>query len=148
MFASKTAFGRIDIKKAWQEALEPAEIKDCSVHDMRHTFFTFAASQGTSNLELATAMGHRTLEQCSNAIRILMFKLQGNSVNILSERILKTNFCTLQALEVNCRNTVATIGISYELSYLYDNWIGVIASIRFWPQAGKNRIDFNSPKLG
>ncbi len=28
---------------------------------MRHTFCTFAAKQGGSNLELATAMGHRTL---------------------------------------------------------------------------------------
>jgi site-specific recombinase XerD len=29
---------------------------------MRHTFCTLAARQGASNLELATAMGHRTLE--------------------------------------------------------------------------------------
>lgn len=28
---------------------------------MRHTFCTLAAKQGGSNLELATAMGHRTL---------------------------------------------------------------------------------------
>jgi site-specific recombinase XerD len=28
---------------------------------MRHTFCTLAASQGASNLELATAMGHRIL---------------------------------------------------------------------------------------
>lgn len=61
VFASKTAFGRIDIKKAWKEALKRAEIKDCRAHDMRHTFCTMAAAQGASNLELATAMGHRTL---------------------------------------------------------------------------------------
>lgn len=61
VFASKTAFGRIDIKKAWQEALKRADIKDCRAHDMRHTFCTMAAKQGGSNLELATAMGHRTL---------------------------------------------------------------------------------------
>jgi len=62
VFASKTAFGRIDIKKSWQSALKRAEISDCRAHDMRHTFATLAASQGASNLELATAMGHRTLE--------------------------------------------------------------------------------------
>jgi len=62
VFASKTAFGRIDIKKAWQQALKRAEITHCRAHDMRHTFCTLAASQGASNLELATAMGHRTLE--------------------------------------------------------------------------------------
>ena len=61
VFASKTAFGRIDLKKAWKEALKRAGIEDCRAHDMRHTFCTLAAQQGASNLELATAMGHRTL---------------------------------------------------------------------------------------
>ena len=61
VFASKTAFGRIDLKKAWQEALKRSQIEDCRVHDIRHTFCTLAARQGASNLELATAMGHRTL---------------------------------------------------------------------------------------
>lgn len=61
VFVSKTAFGRVDLKKAWQEALKRAQINDCRVHDMRHTFCTLAARQGASNLELATAMGHRTL---------------------------------------------------------------------------------------
>lgn len=62
VFASKTAFGRIDIKKAWQTALRIAGITNCRAHDMRHTFATFAAAQGASNMELATAMGHRTLQ--------------------------------------------------------------------------------------
>lgn len=61
VFASKTAFGRIDIKKAWQNALDRAEIKNCRFHDMRHTFCTYAAAKGASNLQLATATGHRTL---------------------------------------------------------------------------------------
>lgn len=61
VFASKTAFGRIDLKKAWQESLKRADITDFRSHDMRHTFCTLAAKQGGSNLELATAMGHRTL---------------------------------------------------------------------------------------
>ena len=62
VFASRTAFGRIDIKKAWQTALTLAGIEKCRAHDMRHTFATLAAAQGASNLELATAMGHRTLQ--------------------------------------------------------------------------------------
>jgi integrase len=62
VFASKTALGRVDIKKAWKQALKRADISHCRAHDMRHTFCTLAASQGASNLELATAMGHRTLE--------------------------------------------------------------------------------------
>ena len=62
VFSSKTVFGRIDIKKAWQTALRIAGIEKCRAHDMRHTFATLAAAQGASNLELATAMGHRTLQ--------------------------------------------------------------------------------------
>jgi integrase len=61
VFASKTAFGRIDLKKAWGEALKRAGIRDFRPHDMRHTFCTLTAKHGGSNLELATAMGHRTL---------------------------------------------------------------------------------------
>ncbi len=61
VFASKTAFGRVDIKKAWMEALKRAGILDYHFHDLRHQFCTFAAGQGASNVELATAMGHRTL---------------------------------------------------------------------------------------
>jgi len=61
VFASRTAFGRIDIKKAWKGALERANIHNCRAHDMRHTFCTYAAAQGASNLQLATATGHKTL---------------------------------------------------------------------------------------
>lgn len=61
VFASKTAFGRIDIKKAWQQALKRAGIVNCRAHDMRHTFCTYAAAKGASNLQLQTATGHRTL---------------------------------------------------------------------------------------
>lgn len=63
VFASKTSFGSLDIKKAWAQALLRAHITDYHFHDLRHQFATFAASQGASNVELATAMGHRTLSQ-------------------------------------------------------------------------------------
>ncbi|MCB1180497.1 MAG: site-specific integrase [Chlamydiia bacterium] len=61
VFASKTAFGKVDIKKAWQQALKRANISNCRAHDMRHTFCTYAAAKGASNLQLQTATGHRTL---------------------------------------------------------------------------------------
>lgn len=61
VFASKTAFGRVDIKKAWQQALKRAGITNCRAHDMRHTFCTYAAAKGASNLQLQTATGHKTL---------------------------------------------------------------------------------------
>jgi integrase len=62
VFSSKTAFGEIDIKKPWQDALNRAGLINLRFHDIRHSFATLAARQGASNLELATAMGHRTLQ--------------------------------------------------------------------------------------
>lgn len=61
VFASKTAFGKIDINKAWRSVLKRSSIKNFRFHDLRHTFATLAARQGASNLELASATGHRTL---------------------------------------------------------------------------------------
>jgi len=51
VFASKTAFGEIDIKKAWQHALKTAGIDDFKFHDIRHCFATAAARTGASNLQ-------------------------------------------------------------------------------------------------
>jgi integrase len=63
IFASRTAFGKkLDIKKSWQEALKRAKINNLRFHDLRHTYATLAAKQGASNIELATAMGHKTLQ--------------------------------------------------------------------------------------
>ncbi|MBX3718130.1 MAG: site-specific integrase [Parachlamydiales bacterium] len=82
VFASQTAFGRIDIKKAWMEALRRALIQNYRFHDMRHQFATFAASMGASNLELATAMGHRTL-----AMLLRYSNLDTQSTKKYSEKI-------------------------------------------------------------
>ena len=89
VFASKTAFGRIDIKKAWQTALRVADIKKCCAHDMRHTFATMAAAQGASNLELGTAMGHRTLQMLQRYTHLDVQVTKKFSKHI-SESILQT----------------------------------------------------------
>lgn len=62
VFASKTAFGTIDINKSWRHALEVAEINSFKFHDIRHCFATAAARAGASNIQLKTALGHRTLQ--------------------------------------------------------------------------------------
>lgn len=62
VFPAKKRFGKISIRKAWDEALKRAGIKNLRFHDLRHTFATYAAESGASNLELATAMGHRSLQ--------------------------------------------------------------------------------------
>ncbi|NGX34811.1 MAG: Tyrosine recombinase XerD [Candidatus Anoxychlamydiales bacterium] len=61
VFASKTAFGKIDIKKSWNKALQTADIKNYVFHSNRHLFATLVAKQGASTLELQTATGHSSL---------------------------------------------------------------------------------------
>jgi integrase len=90
VFASKTAFGRIDIKKAWQQALKRARITDCRAHDMRHTFCTYAAAKGASNLQLATATGHRTLNMLLHYTH-LDVEVTKQFSNQIADQILKGN---------------------------------------------------------
>lgn len=87
VFASKTVFGKIDIKKPWQSALQRAGISNLRFHDIRHSFATLAASQGASNLELSTAMGHRTLQMLQRYTH-----LEANSVRKFSDEIVKNLF--------------------------------------------------------
>jgi len=96
VFASKTAFGRVDIKKAWKTALKRAGIDDCRAHDMRHTFATLAAGDGASNLELATAMGHRTLEMLQRYTHLDVQVTKKISTQI-SDRILKEKTASSEA---------------------------------------------------
>jgi integrase len=88
VFASKTAFGRIDIKKSWMKAVDQANLIDYHFHDLRHQFATFAAGQGASNVELATAMGHRTLSMLLRYSN-LDAKNSKKFSDHISERILK-----------------------------------------------------------
>lgn len=88
VFASQTAFGKVDIKKAWQKALEKGEIKNCRAHDMRHTFATMAAREGASNLQLATAMGHRTLSMLQRYTH-LDVEVTKKFSNRISEELMK-----------------------------------------------------------
>jgi len=62
IFASKTTFGKIDINKAWNEALKRASVEGFIFHSIRHHFATFAARAGASNLQLKTALGHKSLQ--------------------------------------------------------------------------------------
>lgn len=60
VFASKTAFGRIDIKKAWQSALNRAGIKNFVFHGLRHHFCSIGGKMGASGLHLRAQLGHTT----------------------------------------------------------------------------------------
>ncbi len=87
IFASKTVFGQVDIKKSWGTALKHTGITGCCFHTIRHSYATLAASIGASNLELSTAMGHRTLSQLQRYTHLDVAVTRKFSIHI-AERIL------------------------------------------------------------
>lgn len=65
--ASKNAQGKIiyqpiDIRTAWENALEKAEIEDFRFHDLRHSAASYLAMNGASLAEIAEVLGHKTLQ--------------------------------------------------------------------------------------
>lgn len=58
VFASKTAFGKIDIKKAWHTALNRAGIKNFVFHGLRHNFCSVGGGLGASGTQLRAQLGH------------------------------------------------------------------------------------------
>jgi len=58
VFASKTAFGKVDIKKAWKSALRQAGIQDFVFHGLRHHFCSTGGTLGASGVQLRAQLGH------------------------------------------------------------------------------------------
>lgn len=88
VFPAKKRFGKISIRKAWEEALKRANIQNLKLHDLRHTFCTYASEAGASNLELATAMGHQTLQMLQRYTH-MNAKITHRLSSAVNERIFK-----------------------------------------------------------
>jgi len=58
VFASKTAFGTIDISKTWNKALQDAGIENFVFHGLRHNFCTSGGALGASGTQLRYSLGH------------------------------------------------------------------------------------------
>ena len=52
----------IDIRRAWENALKKASITDCVFHSIRHTTASYLAMEGSSLIEIAALLGHKTLQ--------------------------------------------------------------------------------------
>ena len=56
-----TSTKRRRIRDAWEYAVKRADIADFHFHDLRHSFASYLAMNGASLLEIAEALGHKTL---------------------------------------------------------------------------------------
>lgn len=66
VFASKKRFGKITIRKAFDEALKRANISNFHFHDLRHTYSTYANYDGCNPITLMTSLGHSTVNMSSH----------------------------------------------------------------------------------
>jgi integrase len=56
-----TSTKRRRIRDSWEYAIRRADLSDFHFHDLRHTFTSYLAMQGASLLEIAEALGHKSL---------------------------------------------------------------------------------------
>ena len=58
----KYIYRPIDIRTAWENALQRAGIEDFRFHDLRHSAASYLAMNGASLAEIADVLGHKTLQ--------------------------------------------------------------------------------------
>ncbi len=61
VFPSRRGAEPAGIQKAWNRAVEQAELEDFRFHDLRHTAASYLAMSGATPAEIAEVLGHRTL---------------------------------------------------------------------------------------
>jgi integrase len=62
VFPNATGKKPLSIKDAFANSVQRAGIADFRFHDLRHTFASYLAMQGASLLDIATILGHKTLQ--------------------------------------------------------------------------------------
>ncbi len=62
LFPRRDLLAAIDIRRAWENALDASGVKDFRFHDLRHSTASYLAMQGAGLLEIADMLGHRTLQ--------------------------------------------------------------------------------------
>ncbi len=62
LFPRRDGLKPIDIRKAWTNARDEAEIEDFRFHDLRHSAASYLAMNGATLLEIAAVLGHKTLQ--------------------------------------------------------------------------------------
>jgi len=62
VFPGRTARKPVDLRAAWEAALQKAGITDFRFHDLRHTCASYLAMNGATLAEIAEVLGHKTLQ--------------------------------------------------------------------------------------
>lgn len=62
LFPRRDLLAAIDIRAAWENALEASKVKNFRFHDLRHSTASYLAMQGAGLLEIADMLGHKTLQ--------------------------------------------------------------------------------------
>ena len=62
LFPRRDGLAPMDIRKAWENARDAAQLEDFRFHDLRHSTASYLAMKGASLVEIAEVLGHRTLQ--------------------------------------------------------------------------------------
>lgn len=62
VFPRRDGQAPLDIRHAWQQAVQQAHLQDFRFHDLRHCCASYLAMQGASVMEIADVLGHKTLQ--------------------------------------------------------------------------------------
>lgn len=55
----------VNIKDLWKRVITAAGIEDCRIHDLRHSYASFAVSSGSTLAEIGGQLGHRSAQTTS-----------------------------------------------------------------------------------
>ncbi len=89
LFPSPTEPTRcVDFRHAWEKVLKRANVKDFHFHDLRHTCASYMAMNGATLLELASALGHKTLAMVKRYRNdLLHFRAWGGTIPATADTV-------------------------------------------------------------
>jgi len=74
----------VEIKKSWKTILKRAEIKDFRIHDLRHSFASFALKKGVPLVHVSKLLGHRNIATTMRYAHLELEQLK-ESTNIVNQ---------------------------------------------------------------
>jgi integrase len=77
VFPNSTGEKPLDIRDAWEYAVERAGISDFRFHDLRHSAASYLAMGGASLAEIAEVLGHKTLQMTKRYTHLTESHIRG-----------------------------------------------------------------------